>query len=290
MSRIFAFSLLTGMALTTAGCSTAQRVGQAAADVPIAVGQWGGMKLELLEQRWLDEKAIHEARIGEMVAEREYMKLTREALVGEQNRKSELDLKRQSARAQLRDAEDEMIREATEPKMRNKLQSQLQLNYGQSLKVGQLQVDTGKLKKLLEEREKQNKELQDTFDAQQASQRSKLTDQLANCAVPGLDKANARSRLTEPPEIPVLPTEIPLMLPVNLSLEMDSPKFGTPQIKQIPVAQQCTSPRSPSTDAPENPRSRSTDIPSVPPTEPCCPSCAAPIATGSVCPKCIHKK
>ncbi len=276
------FILLCIGLLHTTGCSTFQSMGKSLAAIPKHIGERANHRAALMEQKRLDKEAVHEAELLAMKTEREQLRASRDALIAEYKRKNERELKRQQVRSQLKAAEDELVSEATEPRIKNQLNSQLQMNFGQSLKLGELQVNVDKLKELIEKRDLENKFAKEQFSAQQKRNRSQLTEQAANCASPLADKLRARSQLNEaPPERPILPTEVPLMLPVNLVLEMGSPNFGNPTVKQIPVA-----PRAPLTDFPEcktPDRSRLTEPPC---DQPCCPTCPKYQRGSNDCPRC----
>lgn len=249
-----------GLALALAflgGCTAAQTITQTALDVPRYIAERIEQKGQLCEERRLDHEAVHQARLEDLREERERLRLSREALLAEQQLLRELCKREHEADLACQDAEARMKLKAREPRYQEKLKSQLELTVGQAIQVGQLQVDAEKLKKLMGDRDKEHqlllsawKELEDQRRAdlrreklKEASEALQDGDECAaraalrSCAAPLIEKLKDRAALREPLKQPILPTEIPLMLPVNLVVEMDNPTIEKSEIQRIPLRQ-----------------------------------------------------
>lgn len=248
------------------GCAVVQSI----ARIPTHVFQRAEKKVGLLEERCLDAEAVHQAKLAEADADRNYLKQSRNALVAEQHLKRQMEMNQTDDRLKLMEAENRMVYDATRPRYRDKLSSQLQLDVGQSFEVGQLQVNPEKLKEILASHERAYEQAVREWEADEAK-RLKLQDP-ADCARP------ARQKLTDsrPTPKPLLPTEIPLMLPVSLVMEVGNPAVGQPEVKREPMRsklQECT--------APDGGPLKLIDAPPA-----CCSPgcCTAP--PGTVCPNC----
>lgn len=300
MQRILKLSLSV-FALCTIGCQGVGTIGRVLVDAPVHIMQRMEHKAELLEQRRLDGEAVHLAKLAELEAERDYLEKTREALIAEQILQKKLQAKQQTARLQLQEAEGQMEIDARTPQFQSRLTSQLKLEYGQSLDVGQLQVNIDKLKELIQKRDEQHKAALHEWEAE--TQRAKLTDRpptvppvcpkcdvcyekgcCPSCAAPApvplrqnLTDADCarplRSKLMDdqPTPKPILPTEIPLMLPVNLVMDIGPARISEPEVRHIPLR--------PS-------EKRRSQLRECDPKPIACPSCAAPCSSSGECPRC----
>ena len=235
--------------LVLSGCRAAEVLTgvtiRSASHVAMGVADKVEHKAMLLEERRLDEAAVQQAKLEDLEEERRMLQLTREALVARrkverQSLQDQQEMKRESLQA-----ETEFELEATKPRYREGLQSQLGFNLNQSFQMGQLQVDMKQLQRLMDDRKI-------LFDQQKADYDRKVKDRrteqlraalgdntdLANCALPARQKLQNAEALKEPVMPPILPTEVPLMIPVSLNIEMQNPTIGQPRVRRIPLQDQ----------------------------------------------------
>ena len=299
MQRMLFNSAILAVSLTfLSGCKSASTLGRIVVDTPVHIMQRMEQKAELLEQRRLDAEAVHLAKLAELQGERQYLEKTRRALIAEQVMRQKLQGEEQQSRLQLQEAEGQLELEARRPDFKTKLTSELQIKYGHSLTVGQLEVDIDKLKKLIEKRDAEHKAAMDEWAREnnqepEAGELAKAPaispvgyEKLADgrdCVRPPLPQDCARPTRQklmddQPTKKPVLPTEIPLMLPVNLVMEMDAANLAKPNVQQVPLRKSKRD-REKLLDC--KPHLNLTD-----PGKVCCPSCAAPCDTPGFCPNC----
>ena len=193
------------------------------------------------------------------------MRLRRQATV------EELRLENDSIREELRDdtdrrrAEAVMEREALKTRYDERLHTQLGVEVSQQFQIGQLQVDEKQLKDVLIKREKDHEALMESYTLLEKDRKQRLTQQnlrlarqaLENgdtkqaqaymaqtacgqvpippdCAKPLQEKLMAQEALTQPIKQPLLPTEIPLVIPVTLKMELGGPAMSNLQVKRTP--------------------------------------------------------
>lgn len=331
MQQTLLFATLSVFSICVIGCKGAETVGRFLADAPVHIAQRMEHKAELLEQRRLDGEAVHLAKLAELEAERDYLEKTRHALIAEQIMQKKLQNREQAARLQLQEAQGQMEIDARTPQYKSKLNSQVCLQLGQSLDIGQLQVNIDKLKGLIAKRDQQHKAA--LKDWEDENKRSKLTEKppavppvcpqcdvcyergcCPSCAAPApmpfaggrswqnrqnLTDEAARQNLTDadcarplrdklmdeqPTPKPILPTEIPLMLPVNLVMDIGPAQISGAEVRRIPL-KKTEKQRSQLRECKPDPRQNLTDSPPV--ARPC-PTCAVPYNSAGECPRCRH--
>ncbi len=163
----------------------------------------------------------------------------------------------------------ELEKEEVRGQFRERLRSNLALNLDQHVEVGQLQVNTDELKKLIDERDKEHKDAAQLYERVEDSRRAKLREQMldaatralndgdpekcrtimqscacgnylpltGDCAQPLQQKLTQRAAMQQPVKQPILPTEIPMMLPIKISVGMDSPSIQNARVQQLRVRQ-----------------------------------------------------
>ena len=143
----------------------------------------------------------------------------------------------------------------------------------QKMNVGEIQVDECKLERILDSRKRQRAEEQRCYDeyvrAQEQFYRNQREQQLrsyidslsvagdccrpANCCPPAIHCCELPP---PPPEMPLRPAEIPMMIPVTLEVGVEGTCLGQPSVCRVPL--------------PPAPPKR----PCCPPRYPTCPPCA----------------
>ncbi len=251
----FCVSLTPGCAAVSSIMTVATR---ATTDIPNHLSERAVYKADLLEERRLDREAVHQARLEELADEREALQISREALLLKRQIQREALIERAKVEKEALEAEAELEVEAARPDYREKLQSELSLNFGQRVRVGQLQVDYKQLQermKAWEEDHKLRKEdyenRRKAWEEQLKNQRRDRLDQVVNgkealgsagaadCARPPKEKLEDKLALEEPPQMTIMPTEIPLMLPVSLDVELDRPSIKQPKVRKFPLQDKC---------------------------------------------------
>ncbi|MEI8378574.1 MAG: hypothetical protein WCJ09_00505 [Planctomycetota bacterium] len=160
----------------------------------------------------------------------------------------------------------ELEKEEVRSQFRERLRSNLALNLDQHVDVGQLQVNTEELKKLIEERDKEHKEAAQIYERLENTRRAQMRENAlteaqkaldsndvakaqmimrncacgsfvanSDCSQPIADKLTQREAMKEPVKQPILPTEIPLMLPIKISVGMDNPSIQNARVQQLRV-------------------------------------------------------
>lgn len=215
------------------GCAALNSV----ARIPQRIGEKWSYRSRISQEKQLDKAAVHEAKLAELEDERVVLKISRDVLVEKRHAERE---------ALLADARAEI--EANRPEFREELETDLGMKFSQRLNVGQLQVDLKKMEALIDERKQEQKKLDEDY-----AQRLKLhREQLAklrsgengkenlvagseDCSRPAKEKLIIKENLEAPPKLAILPTEIPLMLPVTLNVELQNPSLRQSNIKRTKV-------------------------------------------------------
>ncbi len=158
------------------------------------------------------------------------------------------------------DCRSERLRDSEELRSQydESLKTQLGIPLSQQLVLGQLQVDEAKLAELLEKRKKDQEALKSFYDKydQERQQREHLKLQnalqealknndhaaaeraIANCCRPRPTCAGAEEQQfqpTVPEELkqPLLPTEIPFILPVSVRVNMGAAQIGPTRVERL---------------------------------------------------------
>lgn len=186
-------------------------------------------------ERW---RAFHQCRADQAEAKAEALRMETEALRSECHSRSEA----------LRSEYDETLK------------TQLGLPVGQQIELGQLQVDEQKLMDLLSARKKQQEALKQFYDDYEKKRQEKLqealktelaealkqndhqaaTDAINKCCLPKPPTCAQVEKLQDiPPRVPealkqpLLPTEIPFVLPVTVRMEMGNPTIGPSRVERL---------------------------------------------------------
>jgi hypothetical protein len=181
-----------------------------------------------------------------------------------------LDAERRRLEAEFCAANQEALRRQVKRNIRETVESKVAFNVEQGMEVGELEVDTEALKKVLEQREQeaQKRPPQEALKRpcsccdQQCTCGSGFVRRLCphcrhkpceaenNCGGP-----EALSRLeNEALKRPLKPTEIPLKLPVRLTFGMEQPEMEAARIRRVPnlppeaLKRPCDNPNMPCTD------------------------------------------
>lgn len=224
------------------------------ARVPQRISQKWVYRSKIAQEKQLDKEAVHEAKLEDLEDERVALRLSRDLLVEKRRLARETLLAQEEAERDLMLAEAELEQEALQPKYKEKLKTDLGLEFDQRMRLGQLQVNLP----LLEEKMKTWKEEQALIQKNYNMQNKKWRDQRvrdlldsgdtegaakllkADCTRPLVEKNLEERNLEEPPQMAILPTEIPLMLPVTLDLEIQRPTFRKTRVSRVPVpVEQC---------------------------------------------------
>jgi hypothetical protein len=214
-----------------------------------SVGDWFGHVGQVLQQK---ELAAEQKRL----AKRDYL-AARVQLHKEHRQQLEFD----RLQAQVdRQAEQERREEALREQRRERVRTDIGLKLDHNVRLGQLQVDVTKLEKILEQRKQQQEALNEALtelnqerirrnkeiylrratealsrnDVRAAEQAMDECARVCNCAAPPQEALEGGPN-EEAIEQPLLPTEIPLMLPVTLALEQNAPVIqGARVVSQPP--------------------------------------------------------
>lgn len=188
-------------------------------------------------ERW---RAYHECKAQQAQAKSEALRAEAEALRCERLQESE----------------------ALQSQYEETLKTQLGLPVGQKIVLGQMQVDEEKLTELLDERKKQKEALKKFYDEYEAKRQEKLQealkvqlaealeynnpeaarDAINSCCRPKPPSCAATEGLTYQPVVPealtepLLPTEIPFMLPITVKMEMGQALIGPTHVERLRTA------------------------------------------------------
>ena len=185
--------------------------------------------------------------------------MQRQALLDEIAAEREEEIAELETRRQALKAEQELHRENLRNQTQESLQSKLSLNFDQSVRVGQLQVNTEQLKALIDQREKDHQALSKFYDEMEERRRELLLQQnrkkleealsrgdakaaeqaLADCSQPRPEALRPAQALKQPLQRPILPTEIPLMLPVTLAVGMENASITETRVRRQPQKKPC---------------------------------------------------
>ena len=230
---IFRISCCLILASFLNGCAALNSV----ALVPQRIGEKWAYRSKIGHEKHLDKAAVHEAKLAELEDERVILKVSRDVLV--EKRRADREALMADARAEI---------EANRPEYREQLETDLGLKFKQRLNVGQLQVDLKKMEALLNGRKQEQKKLDEDYAIRVKAHRAALAKQRSgeggkenlvagseDCARPLKDKLIDKENLEAPPKLAILPTEIPLMLPVTLNVEMQNPSLRQSNVKRTKV-------------------------------------------------------
>lgn len=230
------------------GCAAVDPVVRAISDVPQHLGERLQLRSELTEQRRLDKVAVHNARLEDMADERDTLALSRALLlerrrIGRETQMAKAEVEKEGLMAEAR-----ADVESATPDYKEQLRSQVELNFGQRVRVGQLQVNVDELEKLIKQRKTQQAALKADYDRRDELWRKNLADNGTNgekaglsavgCARPAKEKLQDKEALEAPPNLALLPTEIPLMLPVSLDVELDNPSIRQARVHRVPTVKE----------------------------------------------------
>ncbi|QDU11815.1 hypothetical protein [Gimesia aquarii] len=212
------------------GCAAVNSI----ALIPQRIGEKWTYRSKIAREKQLDKAAVHEAKLADLEDERVVLKISRDVLV--EKRRAEREALMADARAEI---------EASRPEFREQLETDLGLKFNQRLNVGQLQVDLKKMEALLDDRKQEQKKLDEDYAkrlklhrenlAKLRSGKQNLESGSEDCARPLKDKLIDKENLEAPPKLAILPTEIPLMLPVTLNVELQNPSLRQSNIKRTTV-------------------------------------------------------
>lgn len=177
-----------------------------------------------------------------------------EALRKESERSVEqarLDAERRILENELCIANQEALQRRAKNQIKNVMESKLAFNFEQEFEVGELQVDIEALKKLIEEREKEQPPT--TSEDLRTKKPCSCCDQPCNCGsgllrrlCPKCRHKSCEAEKTcggpealrkleqEPLKRPLRPTEIPLILPVKMQVGIQRPEMEGMRIRRQP--------------------------------------------------------
>lgn len=242
------FSLLIMIAcLIQSGCAAVGTTIQAIADVPNYLVKKTEVQAEICEQKRLDHISVKEMELHEIQDEAEALRLSREILLAkrELERETERQILLAEKEALLAEARAEVA--AATPNYKEQLHTDLGLSFDQRVRVGQLQVDVVELEKKMKAWKKQQEALQADYDSRYQSWKENLAAESYNteglgavnsvcgCERPAREKLMEKENLEAPPTLKVLPTEIPLMLPVSLDVAIQNPSLRQTTVRRIPT-------------------------------------------------------
>lgn len=163
----------------------------------------------------------------------------------------------QRYRAAALRAETEWRAQQMGDKFDDSVRTRVNLDVEQSFQMGTLQVDVEKLKNLMTEREKvyaaqladyeARKKLADidSMRARMSGQGSPVSaPQVAQCAAPNMapdcaQPPNVGRPVMAPAKQPILPTEVPFMLPVTLKMETGPGRIDKAELRHLPQKAAC---------------------------------------------------
>jgi hypothetical protein len=149
--------------------------------------------------------------------------------------------------------------EALTDRYEESLRSQLGLSLDQKLVLGQLQVDEEKLESLLKQRRKQQEALQKIYDEVEDERQEQMIEYVREAVTEALKDNNPEAahqviasccnpkpecgcaavepitqyKPPEPIEQPLLPTEIPFLIPVSVQVQMENPAIISTHVERI---------------------------------------------------------
>lgn len=239
----FSVLIIVLLPVWASGCAAVNTTLQSLARIPSYLNDKMTYKAALCEQRQLDRQAVHQAKLEDMQDEAESLRLSRELLLEKRRMMRETELKKQAATKEALAEEAKLDLEASTPDYKEQMRSNLGLNFNQRFRVGQLQVNYDELKKKMTEWEDQQKKLQEQYDKNYKSWKENLSAGdggkqalAADCSRPAKEKL--KENLQGPPTLKIMPTEIPLMLPVTLDVEINNPTIGETHVSRIPTVKE----------------------------------------------------
>jgi len=216
------------------------------------VNDYVEVKSRIHEEKMKGKHEDHLAKLEEEEAKVDALRLTRQAYHAE----------RLAEKANW-EAEQEALEDSIRAQRKDSVRTDLGLRLDQRVRMGQLQVNVQALEKLLAERKQREESLREGLEAinkrrieknkqfylQQAQEaldsgnRQGAQEALRNyhvacsCAAPGNEPLIGGPD-EEPIVAPLLPTEIPFMLPVTLAVEMQRPVIQDTRVVQEPIVEE----------------------------------------------------
>lgn len=222
--------------------------------IPQRIGEKWTYRSKIAHEKQLDKAAVHQAKLEDLEDERVTLGISRDVLVEKRRLARETLKAQEEAERDLLIAEAELAQEAVQPRYKEKLKTDLGLEFDQRMRLGQLQVNLPLLEEKMKSWKEEQASIQKNFNLQNKEWRDKRVRDLldsgdtkgaaellkADCTRPLTEKNLEERNLEEPPQMAILPTEIPLMLPVTLDLEIQRPTFRQTRVSRVPIpVKQC---------------------------------------------------
>lgn len=232
------------------GCAALNSV----ALIPSRIGEKWAFRSRIAQEKQLDKAAVHKAKLEDFEDERVTLSISRDLLVEKRRLARETLKAQEEAERDLLIAQANLEQEAVQPRYKEKLKTDLGLEFDQRMRLGQLQVNLPLLEEKmkswkveqaaaqkqfnLKNKEWRDKRVRDLLDSGDTKGAAELLQ--ADCTRPLTEKNLEERNLEEPPQMAILPTEIPLMLPVTLDLEIQRPTFRQTRVSRVPIpVKQC---------------------------------------------------